>query len=191
MVNNLEIISSLLKFTNEYDFYRVEILVRRKDFKYHVHDRLLKTYFVDSIEYLREKFPEMVTIAETFGARVYISPNVLNHADLIDDVLIYAAQSRKIKHFNLSNIYATVAGRASSRDKRWVVDIDTDSIDEITSICEKITNIIPQSTDRIIAKLPTVNGVHLITRPFNSCVEGLNIHKNNLTLLYYGGHKAS
>jgi hypothetical protein len=76
-------------------------------------------------------------------------------------------------------------------DKLWVIDID--SKDE--ELVQKITKIVNNSrsgfSPNIICQVPTVNGVHLITHPFdirdfhaNISSQEAEIKKDALTLLY-------
>ena len=57
MINNINLIKPLLNFTNEGDFYMLYIFKRKKDQPEGERDnhqsvRTIKTYSIDSIEYL-------------------------------------------------------------------------------------------------------------------------------------------
>jgi hypothetical protein len=78
-------------------------------------------------------------------------------------------------------------------DKKWIVDVDSN--EEICNTYIDIINRIRPSTQyKIICKLKTKNGFHIITRPFdikefteNRIGMGLtpvDIHKDNPTILY-------
>ena len=52
-----------------------------------------------------------------------------------------------------------------------------------------INSLQPIDEDKIIAQIPTKNGVHLITKPFNKSEfskihKNIDIHKTNPTLLF-------
>ena len=94
-------------------------------------------------------------------------------------------------------MFDSCAGKCgASRDKCWVIDVDYETIKEsdVQDVIDYINNCQPLDTEKIIAKIPTVNGVHLITKPFNLLEfrrkykeSEINVHKNNPTLLFYGG----
>ena len=61
---------------------------------------------------------------------------------------------------------------------------------KLNSYIEIEINTIEPKGDKILAVIPTLNGVHLITKPFNlqkfkELYPLIDVHKNNPTLLYY------
>jgi len=78
MINNIEIIKPFLKFHNEHDFYFIQVLQRSKDNpELGKNNRLIKPYYIYSIEQLDKFFPEMVTLAKSFNARIMIHLGIL------------------------------------------------------------------------------------------------------------------
>jgi len=190
MVNNLDIIIPLLEFNSKDIFYHCMVLQRKKDQlikQNHQSVRIIKSYSIYSIDYLLEKFEEMKTLANIFNARVYI--NVAPKSDkkvalkMMQELLI------NIEHGNnqSKNLYDSVVGKTTPEIKRWVVDIDNLEFEK--EIIEIINNCEPLE-DKIIAKIPTLNGKHLITKPFNLekfyryKINEVEVHKNNPTVLF-------
>ena len=86
--------------------------------------------------------------------------------------------------------------------KSWIIDIDTKEIevliDTSNEICKCLSsrpnnddNVI-NDYDNIISVIPTLNGYHIITYPFNlnqiepyRCKNPFDLQKNNPTLLYF------
>lgn len=83
---------------------------------------------------------------------------------------------------------------------KWIVDIGDISIkDDIKDYLIKLWVESHHSTENVVktflcdfiyAEIPTVNGIHLITKPFNTQefrtkFPDVDVHKNNGTLLYY------
>lgn len=73
--------------------------------------------------------------------------------------------------------------------KYWMIDIDTKEKDRVSEVIETIKKLRPDSH---IRKLPTPNGFHLVTTPFNSLEyyktispEIAEIHKNSPILAYF------
>ena len=76
IVDNFEQIRGLLKFDSDDDFYFVELLQRKKDNPdFGSNNRLIKYYFIDSIDYFNKIENEIKTISDATGARVYINLN--------------------------------------------------------------------------------------------------------------------
>ena len=70
----------------------------------------------------------------------------------------------------------------------WVVDLD-DCSEVNQEIVSFIGQLEPIGIDKIVAKIPTKSGFHLITRPFRldkfkAKFRGIDVHKNNPTVLY-------
>lgn len=204
MIDNRDLITPLLNFENKGDFYMLYIFKRKKDFpeseqKNHQSVRTIKTYCIDSIEYLEKRWEEIVSLSEFFKARVYIHVQKQNHKDVSLDMLIALAQRIKDGMNVQKNLFDSVVGQIKTKEKRWVVDVDSKDVSiqnfqiDMINSCEPIGH-------KIIAKIPTKNGVHLITTPFNSFqyVDKItvlpikndtafiaDIQKKNPTLLYY------
>lgn len=196
MINNLYLLNPLLNFKEEGDFFRILILKRKKDQSTeksnHQSSRIVKTYSIYSIEQLESKMDEIIKLCELFKARAYITVGRLNDKDV--SLMMMRALADKIysKQNNNEFLYDSVVGSLKSKDKRWVVDIDSDDLAYTDSIIEELKSL-PPFGRKIIAKIPTKSGVHLITNPFRRdffvkwyTVLGLNIdvQTNHLTILY-------
>lgn len=198
MINNLQTILPLLNFEEEGDFYQLYIFVRKKDMttnkSNHQSARTIKTYTIRSKEYLEERFNEIQLLCETFKARAYINLNRMNDADVALKMIEKLVHCLQNKTTNVKGVYDSVVGNLPSKEKRWVVDLDKEHL-EYKSYITDIINICQPIGNKIITEIPTKNGVHLITHPFNvkefeNKVEKKiilsipDIQKNNPTLLY-------
>jgi hypothetical protein len=192
MINNLEQIKSLLKFENENEFYFVQVIQRSKENPdLGKNNNLVKAYYVYSLEYLDKKFPEMVKLAEVFNARVYIHLNRRNAYNIALELMEDLAHNIRGNHLKtLDKSYSSVCGKHhSEKDKTWIIDIDGDDIRYKLEILRLIRTLEPYDTNKLIAEIPTKNGSHIITRPFNSqkfseVYPDIELHKNNPTILY-------
>jgi len=198
MVDNFEEIKPLLKFDNKEDFYFVQVLQRKKDFEpgqkrlgRNNNNRLIKPYYIYSVQQLDDYKEEIIKLCELFNARAGINLNKRNNKDVAIKCLeILAIAMRKNDEFKgVSKIYSSACGKEGSKDKFWIVDIDTKDETEITNVeyiidlCEPI-----QDESKIIARIPTKSGLHLITKRFNrqtfSSYRQEEIHCNNPVNLY-------
>ena len=195
-VDNFEAFKKMMRFDNDDEFYFLQILIRKKDghtesgINGNNSNRLIKFYCIHSIEELDEKKNAIITLCEAFNARAYIHPSRRNENDIADEVLKLTTNTyldRTLRH-KMKAIYSRACG-IKEVDRIWVVDIDTKDIAEV----EKYKSIINECSpfgDKIINVLPTKNGYHIISHPFDLNAVKLNggsnidVHKNNPTLLY-------
>lgn len=193
--NNLHIIEPLLRFDSPDEFYFLQIIKRRKENAGMDKDaRIIKTYFITSPSYLKEKIGEMETLCIENNARAYIHLNRRSSKKIAIEGIKYFVDM--LSHPNPTNMLRTstehLAGKISGEPKStrtWVVDIDyTDkyTVDEVRQTLKETFSL-------DLVEIPTKNGIHLICRPFN-VVEFKNIkneyylidiHRDNPTLLIF------
>ena len=194
MINNLELIKPLLNFENEGDFYMLYIFKRKKDQPEGERDnhqsvRTIKTYCVESVEYLENRMEEIIQLCEMFKARGYIHIQKQNHKDVSLNMMVELAQRIQNGQHNQKGLFDSVVGKLKTLEKRWIVDIDTKDENTILNIRYAINMCKPEGL-KIHSSIPTKNGYHLITDRFD-VVEfkkhypEIDIQKKNPTLLYY------
>ena len=192
MIDNLELIKPLLNFQNEGDFYMLYVLKRKKDQATdkanHQSVRTIKTYCVESIEYLETRYDEIKQLCEMFKARAYIHVQKQNHKDVSLEMMVSLAEKIRNGQHNQKNLFDSVVGQLKTYEKRWVVDVDTKDEEELLRIM-KCINIARPEGNKIYATIPTKNGYHLITGRFDVMMFGnvfpnVDIQKKNPTLLY-------
>ena len=197
MVDNLEIIKPLLNFDNEGDFYMLYIFKRKKDQPENERDnhqsvRTIKTYCVDSVEYLEKRYDEIKQLCEMFKARAYIHVQKQNHKDVSLEMMMSLAERIKNGSHNQKGLFDSVVGQLKTYEKRWIVDVDMKDEMVVHKIAHIINSIKPEG-DKVISTIPTKNGYHLITKRFDvlefnkyMSLQGdvPEIQKKNPTLLF-------
>jgi hypothetical protein len=171
MIDNLDLIKPLLNFSKEGDFYMLYVFKRKKDQPEGERDnhqsvRTIKTYCVDSIEYLDKRYDEIKMLCEVFKARAYIHVQKQNHMDISLEMMVSLAQRIKNGVIKQQSLFDSVVGQIKTNEKRWIIDIDTKDKDVVDRI-SKLINSIQPSGEKIEAVIPTKNGYHLITKKFN------------------------
>ena len=194
MLNNLDLIKPLLNFSDEGDFYMLYVFKRKKDQPEGERDnhqsvRTIKTYCIESIEYLDKRWDEIVGLCELFKARAYIHIQKQNHKDVSLDMMMALAQKIKNGQHNQKNLFDSVVGEMKTYEKRWIVDLDTKDENEVVRMT-KVINVTRPEGDKIEAIIPTKNGYHFITKRFDvqmfsNVYPDVDIQKKNPTLLYY------
>ena len=211
-IDNFDIIRKHLDFVDsKLDRYIVHILRRPKDISPAMKNelganeaqRLIKTYYIDSLEYFDKKIPAMKELCRANNARAYIivQPKdnfecLMNLGKKIFDTIQNKNYSVKPEHL----IRQAYCEQHKTRKKQWIIDLD---FDEMTEYCHSVNfgrtsywtktwtvqevkeiileehrnlqnllnEINPKSAlfneEDFLYTVPTKNGVHIITKPFN------------------------
>ena len=195
MINNLELIKPLLNFENTGDFYMLYVFKRKKDQPEGERDnhqsvRTIKTYTVESLEYLDKRWDEIVQLCELFKARAYIHVQKQNHFEVSLNMMVELAQRIQNGNHKQKGLFDSVVGKIKTLEKRWIVDIDTKDTRELLKIEQWIDHCRPHGEDKIEAIIPTKSGYHLITKRFDVMefkkrYPEIDIQRKNPTMLYY------
>ena len=197
MIDNIELIKPLLNFSQEGDFYMLYIFKRKKDQPQGERDnhqsvRTIKTYCIDSIEYLEKRYDEIKLLSDTFNARAYIHVQKQNHKDISLEMMVSLANRIKNGQHIQKGLFDSVVGQIKTSEKRWIVDIDTKDMIVVDKISKLIDSLRPEGS-KIEAVIPTKSGYHLITKRFDVMEfnkymslggDVPDIQKKNPTLLY-------
>ncbi len=197
VIDNFDLIKPILHFEPSHkSIILVYLVSRKKDGNTKVNGsnrvRTIKSYYFQSIEYLEEKMDEIRTICSAFNCRAYIciQPKLMKKVLFtlqritMDGIEGMMSADNKI-HLTGFLDSAVMKTTALAKYKYWVVDVDQEEKD---SIIEQIKQRRHGEGEVIKAVLPTVQGWHIITTPFDSRdfeIENVEIKKSGLTLLYY------
>jgi hypothetical protein len=194
MINNLELIKPLLNFEDEGDFYMLYVLKRKKDQPEGERDnhqsvRTIKSYCINSIEYLEKRYDEVMQLCEMFKARAYIHVQKQNHKDVAMNMITEIVSRIQSGQINQQHVFDSVVGQIKTQEKRWIIDVDDKDVKELVRITEVVHATRPEG-DKLDACIPTKNGYHLITKRFDvemfwNVFPHIEIQKKNPTLLYY------
>ena len=219
-VDNFDIIRGLLKFDDKDDFYFLQIIQRKKDENIvpsaNNGYRTIKTYYIRSLEDFDRRKEAIVQLCEQNNARAYINLNVRNAREVaLTAAKAYIDLVREDRCSQGHRVYDHACGVTPKMGvkKKWIVDIDDLSSEDVETICNIICkcrsaypmeNPNPVTFDNIIAEIPTPHGVHIITHGFDvgrfreileqttsimltkeQIKEIVTIKKDNPTLLYF------
>ncbi len=199
MINNRHLIEPLLEFPHKDIFYFIQIIQRKVDHKGEMlggsnnNSRLIKGYYITSVEKLEKQWIEMVKLAEVFNARVMINLNPRNFRKAGFHLLQKIANSMSNNDFfNLHKAYNSICGEYHSEiDKRWLIDLDAPDMliyEEVKNYIIELQSDILNREYRILVEIPSKSGMHIITNPFNLAkftekYPMIACHKNNPTNL--------
>ena len=194
MINNFDLISSLLNFDDSDLFYHLQILRRGKDHPdLPSANRVIKTYYIDNNEKLDKIKQEIIDLCEFFGARAYINLAPKSYRKCTMQCI--ADMAVRAKDGDFKKIYKTwnaVVGYIKSSDPHWIIDVDGPADGKISEFieyeCEPLRCYM-EGQHKIYYYIPTKNGYHIITKPFNleqfkKQYPDIDVHKNNPTILY-------
>ena len=200
LIDNFNLFKELLEFNNKDEFYFLQILIRGKDghtekgINGNNKQRLIKYYTIKSVDDLIKNEDEIKKICDALNARAYIHPTKRSFGQVANETLRTTTDTYLSGNYitGLRSAYSTACGKSYiSDDKKFIVDLDGDKVYDIVEYvnfidlwCE------PKASNKFLYKVPTVNGIHLITLPFNTekfkeKYPDIDIHKNNPTLLYF------
>ncbi|MBK9936730.1 MAG: hypothetical protein IPP05_22085 [Cytophagaceae bacterium] len=193
MIDNIEIYKEhILKFENKGDFFYCNILLRKKDMNTdkanHQSVRVIKDYCFYSIEDLDRRYDEIKKLAEVFKARVYLGVNRLNDSQVTIRMIKLLAERIESGNNNCRSLWASTVGTLSAQgEKRWIIDIDEESL-YLTNEIRQHIDLLEPFGNKIICETPTKSGIHLITRPFRLdqylYLKFTDVQKLNPSVLY-------
>ena len=202
ITDNFDKIAEILKFDKPDDFYFLQIIQRKKD-GCNVSDssnngyRTIKSYYISSVDDLMRRKEKIVELCQSNNARAYINLNRRN----AKDVALVAAKTyidlvRENRCHQGFRVWDHCCGitRSNKAQKYWIVDVDTKNTKELHEAVKLIDSCQSSNQhglfgeyDNVRYIIPTPNGIHLITTPFDP--RELNgkyeIKKDNPTVLYY------
>jgi hypothetical protein len=198
MTDNLEKIKHLLTFKSTDDFYYLQLLQRKKDNPHlKSNGRIIKDYYIKNLEQLEELYDEIKKLCNMFNARASLRLNKRSFRKVtFVNLAILADLIEKENDYMFSRkAFSKACGRThSDKNKKWIIDIDWDDIDkdhdEFINDMKITLNRIRPEGEKVIVELPTKNGIHIITSPFDvhsfrsEGYSEIDIHKDNPINLY-------
>lgn len=196
MIDNIDLIKSLLDFNNENKFlYKMFIIKRKKDnHEEESKDKIISDYYIKTEEEYDKFANAAKSIADKNNARVYIELTKRCAIDVGFKMISRTAQMMSEQNYSYASgkLLSSVTSTAKSIGKKmFMIDYDIEDInkDEI----ERMVKFLKEN-QLLLAEIETVNGIHYVCEKFdiNKTRESLNlstemvesIKKNPTTLLY-------
>ena len=176
MIDNFAQIEELLDFTSEDDYYFLEVIQRKKDFPFETalpSQWCIKTYAITSKDMLEKVKHQVELLCDHYHARAYINLNKKSKKKttmiLMKECLSMLENESCNKLFSKLD---SAAGQCTGDKKTRTFLLDIDSKDE--KILAWMKDTIKSLSGEVKAVIPTVNGYHVISTPFN--VQEFNKH---------------
>lgn len=183
----------MLSFDDKDDFYFVQIFKRRKDNPDLGKDQIvLGNFYIDSLGDFDKKLPQIINLCDSENARAYLRINKRNYKKLAQHMLRRVVDITFTENCkSLRNCFDSIAGEFhSDPDKKWIVDVDNVKNIVFGDLCATLSVMQREATrEALMIYVPTKNGLHIITRPFNlkkfkEQFPTVDVHRDNPTLLY-------
>lgn len=201
MINNFDLIRPLLDFSDSDTYYFLQILKRRKDNPGLAKDMVvIDDLFIYNLAHFDAIMDSIIQTCDTNNARAYFRINKRSAKKTAFQML------KRVTDIIMSEDYKAVRVAFSSvsgefhgdDDKKWIVDIDWKDFEgrkAFLGVMHQRIKDLQEETGRepMMEMIPTKNGYHLITRPFNiqrmtqflaDNKAKVDIHKDNPTILY-------
>ena len=192
MIDVLDKIKDLLSFETSDDFYFLQILQRKKENpQLGSNSRVIKNYYISNVDYLEDRYDEIKVLCEQFNARAMIRLNKRSYRKVSFKTMQNIANSMSNGEYSFikkSYDKACVNGH-NDKKKTWIIDIDGEFTDNwLLEMIHYIDGCQPEGK-KLVTQLPTKNGIHLITTPFDlsgfkNRYPETDIHKDNPINLY-------
>lgn len=192
-IDNFEQIKGYLDFNSSDDFFYLQIIKRRKENPdFITNNYMVKSYTIISKDYLDKCKDEIILLCKLHNARAYINLNKRSFEKCAYQSLKKLTDILMSKSFVSSKrVFDSVASSSSNdSDKKWLIDIDDSDYPSQLMMDHIEHNCKPNNSDKIIGAVKTLNGCHLICRPFNMTqfkdkYPDIDVKKNSPTLLFY------
>lgn len=201
VTDNFQQIADILRLREDIitddTFFFLQIVKRKKDNpELESHRHLIDSWYIKDADHLVKYKDRIIEQCEKNNARAYFRLNKRSYEKVALQTLALVAQNIAAGNYDIKNCYEKCAGLYhSDEDKTWVVDIDYDKnsvvqTNQMMRIRRDIAALVNETgRDSTTYLVPTKNGIHIITRPFNvqrfkEMWPDVDIHKDNPTILY-------
>ena len=191
MIDNIDLILPFINPESDDDYYFLQIIKRKKENpELGANSRIIKNYYIKSKDDLLKKYEEIKAICIATNSRASIRLNKRNFKISALKTMENIANSMISNNNKVYNCFDRSAGiHHNDNNKKWILDFDFFIDDKDIESYKYFINSIEPIGNKILAKIPSKNGFHLITKPFNSekfkrDFPKIEIHKDNPTNLF-------
>ena len=204
MINNFNQIGKILDIQSfivkdiikDEECFFLQIIKRRKDNPEMKRDAWFLHYmYIRNSDHLFFLQDEIIQFCNDNNARAYINLNPVSKKKVALGTLELISKNLASDNYNIDNCYISTMGKTKSpkEARLWLIDNDSQKEASPLMIAFLEHTCRPVSKDyynqKIISIIPTKNGHHIITKPFDvlqfrTKYPDIDIHKNNPTLLY-------
>lgn len=191
MIDNINIFEKYIKniSTEDNKFINISIIKRNKDTNNG--NGIIKTYYITSYDSFLKVKEDIINICNATKSRAYIIISPKSYDKLIKEVnLVIAMRMQSNNSFKLNRIVDSAASNINGDFKYFILDIDYNVDNQSKDEYNNVLKYIKDNNYKIYEEyVPTQNGIHIITEPFNidefkKIFPNIEIKRNWYSLLY-------
>lgn len=192
IIDNFDLIAEWFKgLESNKDYYiQVEIIQRKKDGvnvgnSTSNDNRSIKKFYPTSVESLLAYKERIIDIVKRNNARAYIYPAYISKKQVYHKLLLDLVSKVTLENFDkpVENLAPALCSQCLT-SKYLIFDVDSKDPDKLKTTLDAVS-----SLSKSITVLNTVNGFHILCKPFNYTEidwdSDVELKTKNLTLLYY------
>ena len=192
MIDILDQIKPMLEFESEDDFYYLQIMQRKKENpQLGSNSRVVKNYYIRNFKDLETRYDEIKAVCKLFNARAMLRLNKRSFRNVAFKTMQNIANSMANGEYSfIRKSYDRACGDGHNDTiKKWIIDIDGEHDESyVQAMIDHIERSRPEGK-KLLLRLPTKNGIHLITRPFDlrdfkPDYPDVDVHKDNPVNLF-------
>lgn len=197
-IDNFNIVAPWFdNLSDQGDFFFVQVMQRNKEKNNVGSSYVIKDYhFFDKETFLSKK-EEIATLCKAFNARAYFWVNPRNCKEVQYEIIRETLEAIELGTHKLFKCVSKSIGRKRSSNYKsiWILDFDTKNTELINKYLSIAMECRHSGSRLIFDLIPTVNGVHALTKGFDleqfkqklaiANLDNIDIHKDNPTILYY------
>ena len=152
---------------------------------------VIDNFYISSLDHYIKMVPQIIKLCDMENARAYFCLNKRNYKALAPHMVKRVVEiAFSDDCHTLKNTFDSVAGEFhSDPDKKWLIDVDNNKDVTYSELIPEVIRLqMEAGREPMTEVLPTKNGIHLITRPFNlikfKVMFLVDVHKDANTILY-------
>lgn len=165
MIDNIQKIIPFLVFQDS-SFYSISVgILDKKTYNF----KLLKHYMIDSLQQLLSNYDEIKFLSDSFNATAYIKLSSFSKERLGYKLLNSISNKFEEKDLDFSNLIVTSIKNLKPNNEFWVVSVDFGeaTYKDVLRI-KTVIDDCPPNSKNVLEVIPIPNGLHIITKPFNT-----------------------
>lgn len=197
-IDNFNIVAPWFdNLSDQGDFFFVQVMQRNKEKNNVGSSYVIKDYHFFNKETFLSKKEEIATLCKAFNARAYFWINPRNCKEVQYEIIRETLEAIELGTHKLFKCVSKSIGRKRSSNYKsiWILDFDTKNTELINKYLSIAMECRHSGSRLIFDLIPTVNGVHALTKGFDleqfkqklaiANLDNIDIHKDNPTILYY------
>lgn len=177
-------------------FVHIQVMIRHKDVEWfprgkNNNARTIYSINISNSQDLWNHEILLKKLADSLNARVYINLTPRSYKEVAKLALVHSTENFTTENYKgLGKSYSYAIGKQKNKENHlYLIDIDAPELHLVDEIINYINNDLKPLGDKLVLRLPSKTGVHLLVKKFdklkfNEKYPNIDIKSNNPTILY-------